>query len=438
MLSLKSSLGLFGDRAKRKLIINSMVYISTGFLQKAGNFLLVPFLIATLSPADFSRFGLYLSLLALLPRVLSLNVHSAATRLVFDFNSSKSRATLLKTSLLIGGGTTGLGVASVFLVLHLLDYRDPASLGIISLQITIAATILVIVGVDFALAVARVYSKAGVFATISIARTLGPLILYLLLTIWASGSYAGVLYTYALALTGVCLYSLYATKPYFIEGHFRWDFAKSALQFSFPTVISFLSLWLISSSGRWIGAYFIPLAALADYTLLTISIGAIGMIVRALFDARIPTIGTTFSSSHYVQGKLIVWRTSLAAAILVTFAYIGIFLLGYVINLPIPPAYVPDLELLAMSYFISVTDCIYIANFQMLIALKKTGMQALAMIIAGITVVVVSIILVREFLAFGLLLSTATGYIIQSVILYVVAQREYRHATSLAKLSVQG
>ena len=413
-------------RGRQKFVINAIVYMGTGLLQKGGRFLLIPLLVTTLSPSDFTRYGLLISTVTFLPVLLSLNMHSAPTRLLFEYPNQEDRVSLLKTTLLSCLWLTSIGVTAIIIGLRLFKIGDPISLGILSLQLAVAAVVLSAVVVQFTLAVARIYGAARHFAITAGMASVGVILLYALLLPLFPPSFELVLGAYAISFLLVSIYSLWPIRSYWLAGRFRWDLAKAAFQFSSPTVISALGLWLIGSSGAWIGSQYMPLADLADYTLLVSVIGGAGMFGRSLFDARIPAIGVTFASGRYRDGLKLMSRTSFIAAGLVTVLYAGIFLLVYVLKLPIPPHYVPSLKLLIIAFVISIIDCGYLFGFQMLLALRRTNIQAGAMIIAGVVVIIMSLLLIKGLHSFGLILSTALGYVIQSGIMCYFAIREYQ------------
>lgn len=423
------------ELSRKHSLTSAIIYVGTGLLQKAGSFILLPFLIATLSPSDFTRFGLFVSLVMLMSRLLPLNVQSASIRLVFDHDSSADQASLLKTVLWCSLGLTTISLVIILVSMTFSGYKDPTSQGDLVTQIMIAVVILASVVILFLLASARVYSQAHMFAMLSIAQTFGVIIVYIVLATWFSGSYQLVVFSHALVISFVAIIGLIGFRKRLALGHFHWALAKESFVFAAPTAVSFATLWLISTSGRWIGAYYIPLEDLANYTLLTFIIGAVGMIGRALFDARIPKIGKLFAAQRLAQGRKIIWQTGTLTAVLVVLVYVGMAVGIHMLHAPLPAAYVPQLGLLALAGVIGLFDAVYLASFQMLTALKRTNVQAIAMILAGIVVILTSLVLVKELQIIGLILATAVGYALQAIILVIIANRAYHRAVITLNVS---
>lgn len=413
--------------------LDAVTYVAAGALQKAAALLLVPFLVATLSPADFARYGLFTSLIVLLPRVLSLNVHSAPTRLLFDYGSPKDRAALLTSSLLASLGLTGLALVLILGALRIVPEADFLTDGRTDLQAGIALCVLLSVCVQFALAVARISGRARLFAAISVLQTAGVVALYVAAAGALQGSFPLVIASYAVGLAVVSCVGLYGVRQSCAAGEFRTDLAHAAFRFAAPTVVSFLAVWAITSSGRWVGAHLLGLDAIAGYILLTFLLSGMGMFGRALFDAALPAIGEAFAAGRHDTGERIIRRTTIAACTVVTCAYAAISAGLRWLPLPIPSAYVPGLDLLAAALAASLFDCLYLYGMQLLTALKRTRVLANATLAAAFAVLLLSVVLGRAWGTFGLISATTIGISIQGLLSIALSRSELSRAGARAE-----
>jgi len=411
---------------RNKSLLDAAIYIGTGFFQKVGSFLFLPLIISTLPPSELTRFGLFMSVIVLAPRLVSFNIHSASTRLLFDLDSTADRSSLLKTTLVAGVlSSVVISLALFFLANTVFGLRDPVTLGSAPLQLSLLVIVVMSIGVQFTMSVARIYSNAMLFSAVAVFEKCLPVAVFFALLAFMDTDYSLVLYAYCIGVSIVALSALYSVRERYSGGNLSPAFLSSALRFSFPTAINFLVIWVVSSSGRWIGAYYIPLEELAGYTLLTFILGGVSMIGRSLFDARLPAIGKSFASGELDRGRSIIFRTCRVSSVLVTLVYLAAFAFTAFISVPALDPYLPGLPLLLLAFVINLVDCVSLYSFQLMTALKRTDTLAFSNIIAGLTTVVLSLILVREYRASGLMLATTAGYMLQAAVTLYMANRGF-------------
>lgn len=411
------------------------IYLATGAVQKAAVFFLLPLLVGTLTAAEFSKVGLYLSVVAIVPRIASLNMHSASARLVFDYATAAEQGSMLLSSL-----AASLAAACVFALVTAIPavlgwWVDPVTEGDIGIAAAVAIGIIATVIVQFCQNVSRVFREPLVFAGVSLSQGIGTVACYLVMAVILGGSYRLVTVSYAGALTVSAIYGILRLRVR-LRGSLSREYITDAFHFAWPTALNFAGVWLINSSGRWIGAAFHPLEELAAYTLVTMVVSGIGVLGRAMFDAQLPHIGMAFASNEFRAGHAIVGRTALMSCGLVTLAYGALMVVMRIA--PVPEAYRLNAGLLFAAWIISINDCMYLYGMQLLTAIKRTKKQAASTIVAGAAVVPMSILLVRQMGPSGLLLATAVGSCIQAAAPCAVARRELARLDSSLRIWRRG
>jgi O-antigen/teichoic acid export membrane protein len=146
------------------------------------------------------------------------------------------------------------------------------------------------------------------------------------------------------------------------------------------------------------------------------------MIGRALFEARLPDIGTQFGQGRIEDGLKVIKITSAVAILMVLGAYTLLWILFFNVDLPIPSEYRPSPAILLIALAANLFDCAYLAGIQTLQALKKTSVQGAATVVSGITTVFLSYWLVSRFADKGLMASLAIGLGVQAISSMLAAQ----------------
>ncbi len=328
----------------------------------------------------------------------------------------------------VGATTLILGAALVFV--RIIEFSDAVTLGSLLIQLALCVGIVCTICLEFGLAVLRIYRESFKFSLLATVKSFGIVAAYIVAIMVVPSSYFLVVCVYALVLIGVALLSFRLVRQQLDGGYWRKELLTPALKFSGPTVVNFIAIWLIGMSGRWIGAHYLPLERLADYTLLTILIGAVGMLGRALFDARIPDIGSKFAKGQYKNGFGVIRNTALAATVLVVVAYAFAFVAFNLFANWIPDGYHASNQLLAVALIAGLFDCVYLFGLQSLLASKRTDLQAAGTTISAVIVVGLSFVMVQNLGSLGLVLAMAVGYALLATISWCLARRTYRRLVS--------
>jgi len=424
------SAGAAPGASRRTVAARTALYLLAGSVQKAAYLLLLPFLVAALSPDEYTRFGLMTSAMVILCPLLSLNVHLAPSRLYFDYERSGRPADLLATCAAAALGLSLCGVAVLVVVLRLSGLRDPLTRGQAALQVAVAAIVVLRVAMEFGLTYLRVRGRAGRFGLTAGLQGFVLLGAFVTLGGLVGGGVLRAALALALAYAAAAAVAAIWTAPALRGGLPHAAVLSRAVAFSWPTGVHAVALWGIAESGRWIGVLYLKLPELAPYTLVTQVAAAMMMIGRAMFEARLPDIGRAFAAGQPRRGAAVIRRTTLAALALVVAAYAAAYVAVFHLGLPLPAGYRPTPLLLLIAAAANVCDVLYLRGVQTLMALKRTGTQAAMTAAAAVAAVAASFVLVRVLRDVGLAAATAVGLLIQAVASNAAARAHLRREKS--------
>jgi O-antigen/teichoic acid export membrane protein len=261
----------------------------------------------------------------------------------------------------------------------------------------------------------RIRGNAGMFLLLALSQSFGVVLAFLLIFRLTTMGMASLVWAYVAAQTVSALFVLASSKTVLSRGRVSKQEVGRSFHFAWPTAVHLVALWGISGSGRWIGAYYLPLVELAAFTLLTQLVMVVGGLSRAIFDTRLPEIASGFASPDVSKGVDLVTKTTWLAGALVLATYGGVGFLLFVLNVPIPAAYAPSLPLLLLALLASLGDVAYLRGVQILHYSKHTKTQAMATLLSGSLVVVLSFALVGGHGDVGLLFAVVGGLALQAL-----------------------
>lgn len=397
------------------LFTRGSLYILAVILRQSAALILITILVATISGEDFTRFGLMLSGFALLVPLLTLNIHVAPTRLYFDSADTQVRANLLKSSL-VGALCLGFVGVSVFLILlGVVGSWEPVSGGSTWLQLGMALVILGMIVTQYGATFFRIRGNAGMFLLLALGQSFVVVVAFLLIFRLTNMGIASLVWAFVVAQTASALFVLASSKTLLARGRVTRQAVSQSFHFAWPTAVHLVALWGISGSGRWIGAYYLPLEELATFTLVTQLVIVFGGLARAVFDTRLPEIASGFASPDVSKGVNLVTKTTWLAGALVLAAYGGVGFLLFVLAVPMPAAYAPSLPLVLLALLASLWDVAYLRGVQILHYSKHTKTQATATLLSGSLVVLLSFTLVVGYGDMGLLFAVVGGMALQAL-----------------------
>jgi O-antigen/teichoic acid export membrane protein len=408
--------------------IRTALYLAAQIVQRVGNLILLSMLVLILTASEFSRYGLLMSSLSLIGVAFSLNLHFSPNRLLFDYTDPEDQADFLKTVLL---GSLGLDVMFLGLLLlgiGLLQIDEPISQGDLQIQLWVALSIIALMIVDFSKNVMRAEGRAVLFLLTEILRQIGLVGLFLVLSgLLADGLLAfGIAFTLSALIAGVL--ALLPSYRRILRGRFRWHMFRNALSYTAPTVVHAIMMWVLWSSGRWIGIRYMTLEALAPYMLITQITLIVNMFSRSLFEARIPEISTAFASGQVREAQRIIQQLVALALPIIALIYGGLYVVVFVLKWELPFDYAPTVPLLAFSLLANVFDALYLRGIQILGGLKRTPVQAVGTFFSGMVTVLISFPLAEQGGDTGLILALTFGLLLQALVSNLLAQAELRRA----------
>ncbi|HMO63843.1 MAG TPA: hypothetical protein PKE47_01210 [Verrucomicrobiota bacterium] len=390
----------------------------TGFaVQRASTVLFVPFFLAKMPPADFTRYGLFVSVLAVVPPLLSLRLHTAPARLIFDHPDAAGRARLVTTALLGGAGLAFSLLLLALLALRVLPFEEPVSRGLLALQALVAACCFGRIVGEHAATLLRAEGRAGDFLRMMLLEggvLLGGCVAGLLL--WPAHAYLVAVTAFTASAGMAGLWGLWICRHHYQAG--RWDraLALDCLHYAWPTAFVLVLAWLVAQGGRWIGAAFLPLDTLAGYTLVPLLLTVVGFAGRAVYEASRPELGRAFAARDYATGTALLARCHrlfVAGAIL---AWAGIALVLWLAQDRLDPRSAPGMWLVVGAAVAALLDAWATRGFNMLLNLKRPRELLKIGLVSGPVALLVSFALCRPLGVAGLMLGIVAGFAVQALL----------------------
>lgn len=408
---------------------SALAYLLASGIQKLGHLLLLPLLILSLTKEDFSRYGLFTSLIAILPLVLPMNLQFAPTRLYFDYKFTRDKVSfMISTFIYVQIFVLLLSIPLVFIGYYFGKSITTGQNHIIQL-ILIVITIGNLSSIQHALNRFRILSDLKKYILVVSVQSFVTILIYLIFYYMLNVSgYYSVIISYTV---GTLLANIVGNLNIYLRFKFEYlrqiSFIKTSLIFTWPTVVHALMIWILPQSGRWFGLAEYSLEDLSNYILLMQIVTAATIFARAVYDAKLPDIGIKFAEKKLSEGMKVINESLVVSLGLIVIVYLILYLLTInVIGKYIP--YEITNEMIILGFLINISDALYLRGIQTLNALKKTKRQALATTTAGITTLLITPILLSKFGVIGLLMSTVAGYMILAFVTYLFSQYELKYA----------
>ena len=405
-------------------ITSSFWYLTSTGMQRLASLILLSVLTLTLTPADFSRYGLFLSALQVFVALATLHIHMAPTRLAFDLKPGGQKlADLLKTAgaAALLGSLLALGV--LVLGLQSTSWTDPLFQGELSAQLAFTLAIISLVLVQLASALLKIQRQALKLLVMLNVQSYSILIIYLIIHPHFEDKFLSLILSYGLGLSLAAALGLTSTGPYLFKGRLSKPHFKEAFVFTLPIGLQTMVLWAVQSAGRWIGVLYMDLTQLAPYMLVVQLVGIIHTINLALFDARVPDIGKCFASGDLRTGVTIINKTLLLSLGVISLAFAAIWFLFVFMGLQLPQGYTPSLSLIIIAFVICCLEALYVRALQIFTALKRTVLGAAATAVSAVITIALSFYLAPIWQDTGLILAGAIGIGTQALLSSFLARK---------------
>ncbi|WP_372001799.1 hypothetical protein P7L68_22370 [Tistrella mobilis] len=398
--------------------------------QKLGNILLLPLVVATMSASEFTRFGLFTSVVAVAVPALTANLHMAIGRMYFDQPDDRSKGTAFLTNLV--AGVAGLLSGGLLLILGamLSGIEDPLTAGSLRLQLEILVCGLLLVLSQSGSIFARVRDRANLFALSSMCAGFGLLAGYLLFQPFISDKVEVLIYGYIFAQVIAWLATWPVYRYALAHGSLNFSHIRPAFAYASGTTIYVVSVWVVAQAGRWVGGVALPDSLAAGYTLVSYGMVVLGVLVNAYSESqRIPFM-EAFSAGRLTAGLKIIRRVSFRNMILVVIAFVialgALMMKEYIL----PGDYHLEIIWMIPAFIYCVSAVMFNRSFWIFGGLKETWwLAAITMSAAASYIVLVSFWI--SWGVPGLLWSSAVTMLVQSIVLTVVAELRVRRRRSL-------
>jgi len=412
----------------RNLVKSSGIYALASVASPLISLILAPFLTRALSHTDYGALAVLNTAIALMAGATQFGLNSAFFRAYsYDYESQKDRLSVLSTvialllliSIPITIATT---VAAPWLATALFtspSLVEPIRLG----ALVILIQNLTVPGFSWL----RAESRAPFFATLAILNLLVTLVGNLVLVGTLHMGIAGSLLATAggYAVVAICTMPVILLRVG-LQGCLRprFDIARNLLSFGLPLVSSFISVWVLQLSDRYLLSRLGSLAQTASYTIAYSLGGVLGVLVISPFLLAWPTaMYAILKREDAPKVFQLVFRWY---SIVLLFATFALSLLGRgVLDILFPPAYrsaAPVISTIALSTMFYGVYNIFLIGISVR---RKTWFAVVFTTLAALINVGLNFMLIPFYGSMGAALSTLIAYLVLALIAYIVNQRFY-------------
>ncbi len=418
-----------------KLIKSSGIYALASFVSPLISLVLAPFLTRNLSHANYGALAVLNTAIALFVGITQLGLNHAFFRAYscdYETKDEKLRvvSTLVVLLLLISVPTTLLLILTApWISLFLFNTPD------FSTPIRIAAVVVLLQNLTIpGFSWLRAENRASIFSVLSIVN--------LLVTLGANIVLVGVLHwglVGALVATGsgYCTVVI-CTLPIVLQRagiRARIDIAWNLLSFGVPLVSSFVSVWVLQLSDRYLLSRFGSLAQTGSYAVAYTLGGIMGSVVLAPFSLAWPTAMFAIAKRDDAPAVFkLVFRWYSIGLLIATFGFSLVSMC--VLFLFFPPSYhaassiIPVIAVSIMFYGIYDIFTIGIGvRRKTWYAVVLTGFSALVNIGCNI-------LLIPIYGSIGAAAATLIAYALLAAITYFINQRIYPIPFEIGKFAI--
>ena len=413
---------------------NAALYVLANGLQRGATVAIMPLLLARLSLGEYGRYGLVLSIYALLPSFLCLGLYGAIARFYFDSKDPAGRRRITGTLLLSHASST-------FVIAALLDLLLGAFVPSINslqfhpdlrLAIWASAAVALFEGVMAFWRSAERPLRVGIAQLTSFACTIGAIAFFLF---YKNMGLSGVLWGLVLGQGAVSLVVFGAALA---ETGVAWQprVLRDAFAYSLPLLPHLTVGWTLRASDRWILEHFRGAEQLGTYFFSYQVCSLISLIMFSSNDAIVPRFLAAYRDDgpegarrfHARIFTIYCWAAVALACAVILGSPLAAPLLsrGKIAQTPI---------LTAMLAAAMVASAVYVPFANALFALKATARLTLVTVSCGLLDICLNLILVPHFGGRGSAFSMLASYVVLLLLVSRLAHRRLgldRHLGTLA------
>src|SRR5947209_7744164 len=408
----------------RTLIKSSGIYALASLASPLVSLVLAPFLTRNLSHEDYGALAVITTTVALVAGLTQLGLGSAFFRSYnYDYESPRDRLGVLSTVVIL------LALVSLPIILAIM--LTAPSLAILLLRnssfsdvIRLGALVVLMQNLTVpGFAWLRAENRAGFFTMLSITNLLvnlgTTLVLVGLLHMGIAGSLIGT--GDGFAVVAICTLPLILLRAGI---DLRFDIARGLLSFGLPNASTFVSMWVLQLSDRYLLSFFGSLAQTASYAVAYSLGGILNVVILAPFTLAWPS--AMFSIAKREDAPRIFRLVFLWYSIVLLFVAFALSLASTIIlYLFFPPTYrsaafiIPIIALSTLFYGIYNIFTIGIS------IKRKTWFAVVFTSVSALVNVGLNLVLIPHYGAMGAAMSTLLAYAFLSMIAYIVNQRIY-------------
>lgn len=408
----------------RRLIKSLGIYSLSSLASPLASLVLAPFLTRNLSHADYGALAVLNTALALLTGLTQLGLSTAFFRSYnYDYESQRDRLGVLATTttlLLLISIFTTVAIAIAAPWLTILFFNDSSFID----SVRVVGVVVLLQNLTIpGFAWLRAESRTMLFSMLSIAN--------LLVSIVANFVLVGVLHmgiTGALLATGsgYAVVLIYTLPLILVNAGFRprADIAWGLLSFGLPSIFTFLSVWVLQLSDRFLLVRLGSLAQTASYAVAYSLGGVLSTVVLSPFTLAWPS--AMFSIAKRDDAADIFRLIFRWYSIVLLFAAFGLSIISTIaLELVFPPAYqsaAPIIPIITMSIMFYGVYIIFMSGTSIR---RKTWYAVGFTTAAALANVSLNLLLIPLYGSMGAAVSTLVAYILLTLIGYVVNQRIY-------------
>ncbi len=408
----------------RRLVKSSGIYALSSLAGPLTSLVLAPFLTHALSRDEYGALSVLLSAISLIAGITQLGLGNAFFRAYgYDYESRRERlrvlSTLVALLLVISIAATLAMSLGAALIASLLFQS-----ALLTAPVQAAALVVLLQNLSVpGLAWLRAENRPALYAVLSITNLLVGLLATLLyvgpLHLGMTGALLGTASGYAVVVFGMLPVILWEAGL-----DFDREMAHNMLSFGMPLVASFVSVWVLQLSDRYLLSRFGSLAETASYSIAYTLGNVLGVLVISPFNLAWPT--TMFSVARRRDAPQLFQLIFRWFSVVLLLAAFGLSLAGkFLLEVLFPASYhgaSPVISLVAMSMvFYGIYNV-----FNVGISIKRKTWYAVVLTAeAAIFNVVLNVVLIPLTGALGAAFSTLLAYAFLSLLAYLVNNQMY-------------
>ena len=408
----------------RTLIKSSGIYALASLASPLVSLVLAPFLTRNLSHEDYGALAVITTTVALVAGLTQLGLGSAFFRSYnYDYESPRDRLGVLSTVVILLALVSLPIILAIILTapyLAILLLRNSSFSDVIRLgALVVLMQNLTVPGFAWL----RAENRAGFFTMLSITNLLvnlgTTLVLVGLLHMGMAGSLIGT--GSGFAVVAICTLPLILLRAGI---DLRFDIARGLLSFGLPNASTFVSMWVLQLSDRYLLSFFGSLAQTASYAVAYSLGGILNVVILAPFTLAWPS--AMFSIAKREDAPRIFRLVFLWYSIVLLFVAFALSLASMImLYLFFPPTYrsaafiIPIIALSTLFYGIYNIFTIGIS------IKRKTWFVVVFTSASALVNVGLNLVLIPHYGAMGAAMSTLLAYAFLSMIAYIVNQRIY-------------